>query len=269
MKSFKYVLFFAVILFMASCTPNRYELWFNEDGSGKVEVQFDMGQMAGMVQKMVESLDTLSNKESESNIWGKEEKVDSSIVFYNIVPDSIKQQLSKPELLHNMKMSMNVDSEQKLALMTIGIKYASSKQLEEILEVFSEIQEKKNGNTMGGGNEDKEDYNAMFKNFDIDMSNGIIRIPGMDIDGLKDDPEFEQMLAELEDPDKSEDPQFLEFMKMMFGGEKETIVHAPGEILFTSDMDAKIDGNTVIFKDDILEVLKSGVSNDRIIRFEK
>ncbi len=253
-----------------SCNANRSELWFDEDGSGKIEILFDMGPGIEMMQQITESLDSLAQgrENTKVDMWEDDLYNNSSLSILDMIPDSIAQQMTNPELLSNVWIENLSDKEKKIAQFAVSIFYQSPEHLDQVFDAFHDVM-KKSVNKYSGQHPLEKDYFHLFKNFNADIENGIITIKGMDMSKADRDPMMEQMLEQLRNDEGADSPEFLKFMKMMFGDEKETIVHAPGDILFTSDMDAVIDGNTVIFKDDILEVLKSGVSNDRIIRFEK
>lgn len=259
--------FIIATLLFCSCSPERSELWYEKDGSGKVEVTIDLGEMAGMAKGMIESMDESSDKKLEGDIWDKGEMIDSTMNFYAIMPDSIKESMDNPELLKNLNMHMKIDSEKEYAKIKMSIDYESQDQLKDIMSTLKSAQSRKQGGMMAMAG-DQDNLGAMFDTHDIDLKNGIIRLAGTQMDDMSDDPEFDEMMQALENPEASEDPELAEILKMMFGGDTETVIHAPGKILFTNDYNARIDGNTVTFRDNIMEVLKAGKSPDRIIKFE-
>ena len=246
--------------------PERNELWFDKNGSGSMEITFDMGEMAGMVQGMMGELEE-SNNEEPKGMWDKSEKMDSSINMYNTMPDSVKQTLDNPELLKNISYRINVDTENEIAKMSMKLNYKNIEHLSDILKTFKDIQSSKNGGAMAAVGGDT-DLSTLFKTFKTDLNNGIIQLEALDIEEMKDDPEFDEMITAIEDPANSENPEMMEMFSMMFGGDIETIVHAPGKIIFTNDLNAQIDGNTVTFNDNLLEMIKSGKSLARVIKFE-
>ncbi len=58
-------------------------------------------------------------------------------------------------------------------------------------------------------------------------------------------------------------------MQSIIGGETSTIVHVPGKILFTNDPNAIIKGNSVTFKENVIDVLLLKQSNNKIIKYKK
>jgi hypothetical protein len=260
--------FFLFILMTAfSCTPEKTEIWYEKDGAGKMEITMDLGEMASMVGGMMEGMDESGGDKPKKDMWGKGEKIDSTMNFYAMMPDSVKETMTNPELLKKFNMHMNIDSEKEYAKIKMELSYDSADEMKEILMALQEMQSKQKGGMMAAAGGDS-DISAMFNGFEADLKNGIIRMDGADMSDMKDDPEFGEMIAMLEDPEKSEDPEMAAMMQMMFGGDVETIVHAPGKILFTNDMDAIINGNTVTFKDNIIELMKSEKAMGRVIKFK-
>ena len=193
---------------------------------------------------------------------GGGEDIDSLMNFYEMMPDSVKEQMVNPEVLKKVNMHMKIVSAEEYAKIKISMVYDSAKELEEIIKGMNEA------NPEGGGMGDQEDkLSEMFGKFDTDLKNGIVRIEGIDTED-EDDPFMQEMMEELNNPEKAEDPEFIEMMKMLLGGETKTIVHVPGKILFTNYPDAEIKGNTVIFKDDILDMMKNGKDGVKIIKFK-
>ena len=256
---------FFILFLLSSCTPEKSELWFNEDGSGKMEMTIDMGEMAGMATGLMQSMGE-DGDEPPKDMWGKEEKIDSTMVLYDMVPDSVMEKLENPVPLKQFKLNMHVDSEKEIALMKVVIDYKSSENLKEIFQALEEIQEKEGAaGGLPGGNENIAD---MFNNFDLQMAEGLITLEGVDFSDMKDDPEFEEMIKAMENPEKAEDPEFMKFFEAMFGGDMTTIVHAPREIISTNQKDAIIKGNTVTFKENILEMMKLEKVEDKVIQFK-
>ncbi len=256
----------AFILLMSSCMPERSEIWIEKDGGGKMEVTMDMGEMASMAGSIIGSLDEGNSDAGPKDMWENEENIDTVMNFYDMMPDSIRQKIDNPEVLRNMLMSLKVNAEKEEAKFKLATHYKDEKERTELFHAVTQMQEQKAGGAMAMAGDDM-DLNSYFGGWDADIKNGIIRIKGASKEDLKD-PEMEAMIKELENPEKAEDPEFIEFMKMMFGGKLTTVVHAPGKIEFTNDMHAIISGNTVTFEDDMMQVLKGEGFGDRLIKFK-
>ncbi len=268
MKYFK-VLVVLYIIACSSCMPTVSEVWLNKDGSGKVQTQFDLGEMAGMVSGMMNELDE-DNTEPKKELFKKGESMDSTMVFYEIIPDSIKNEMSNPDILKNMIMSMSMDGDKEEAIMMMSVEYKNEDEYIEIGKAFDEMQKIKEANQGVGAEDSQESVKDMFLKSGLELKDGIIRLEGMDLSEVQNDPEYEEMMETLQSSDQSEEDQFvMEMMEMMFGGSTKTIIHAPGKILFSNDMNAKISGNTIEFEDNMMEMLKKGKSLDRLIKFEK
>jgi len=256
------------LILFSSCMPELTESWINKDGSGKMEVTMDMGEMSDMALGMIESMGS-DSVENSNGLWSQAEKMDSTLNFYAETPNAIKHSLSKPELLKKININTKIDSEEKSSKLKISIAYDSEEQFQEILEILRELEGQKSKGMMAVMEGEEPDFSAYFDTYKSDLKNGVIRVAGVDLEDLEGDPEFAMFVDNMDDPETAEDPEFIEMMKMMFGGEIKTIIHAPGKILFTSDMNATIDGNTVTFRDNILEILKSKKSSlERVIKYK-
>lgn len=252
-KLYPFLLLFA-LLSVISCSPEKTEIWYEKNGGGKIEVTLDMGEMATGI---MQSMDENGGDKPPKDPWANEENIDSTTNFYTMMPDSVKETLSNPDMLKRFNLNMKVDTKKEYAKMKMTVDYDSAEQLEEILKAIKEAQSKNKSGKMAAADGGDTDLSAMFEGYNIDLKNGIIRLDAMDMSDMKDDPEFGEMLQMLENPEASEDPEMAMMMEMMFGGDMETVIHAPGKILFTNDRKAKIDGNTVTFTDNILEMMKT------------
>jgi len=244
--------------------PEMTEIWVNKDESGKMEMTFDMGEMADMAMGMMD--EDKEGDGSKKSMWDKEEKMDTTMNFYDQMPDSLKNTIENAHLLKQMNLNMSVDSKKKMAKMTMSISYKNMDELAELLKVMSESKGEQGGMAamMGG-----DDMNKMFVDYKVDYKHGVYRMPPMDVmSEIENDPEMSKMFGSL-DSLALADPEGMEFFEMMFGGSSKTKIHLPGKVQFTNDMNAKIDGNTVIFEDNILEIMKSGKKpGERLIKFK-
>jgi len=254
-----YLALFLFAFLISSCTPVISELWLNKDESGKMETTFDLGEMAGMAQGMLSEMGGEENKNEGPGLWDKEEMIDSTMNFYEVMPDSIKEKMENAEILKNVNLNMYINSKKEEANISMTVEFDSAEQMNEIFNSMK---------TMKGGGPDSEDqFENMKIDYSFDIKNGIIRIPGMDLSELENDPEFSQIMGSMDSLDTA-DPEKMEMFEMLFGGETSLIIHAPGNVQFTNDMDAVIDGNKVTFTDNLIEIIKSKKSLDRVIKFK-
>ena len=251
---------------MSSCMPEKSEIWIEKDGGGKMEVTMDMGEMASMAGSLLGSLDEGSDDAGPKDMWSGGENIDTLMNFYDIMPDSIRQKIDNPEILRNMEMRMKVNSEKGEAKLKLTTVYKDGAEREKLFHALTQMQAQKASGPMAMVGEDMN-IKSYFEGWDADLDNGIIKIKGVSQEDMND-PEMQEIISALEDPEKAEDPEFVEFMKMMFGGTLTTVIHAPGKIEFTSDMHAVIDGNTATFESDMMEILKGKSSPDIIIKFK-
>ncbi len=265
MKSLTKIFYcFVAIMFLQSCMPEMTEIWVNKDESGKMEMTFDMGEMADMAMGM---LDKETGDGPRKSMWDKEEKMDTTINFYDQMPDSLKNTIANAHLLKQMNLHMNVDSKKKEAKMRMNISYKNMEELEDILKVMSESKGGQGGMAAMMGD---DDMNKIFADYKVDYKNGVYRMPPMDLmSEIENDPEMVEIFGNIDSLAQA-DPEAMMMFEMMFGNSTKTKIHLPGKVQFTNDMNAKIDGNTVIFEDNVIEIMKSGKKpGERLIKFKK
>lgn len=267
-------LLFVPILFMiiyTSCTPSLSEVWVNKDGSGKMTTEMDIGEMAGMMQAMMA-------EEGETPKERPDEKMDSTMVFGEIIPDSLKEGLSNVHLLDQVQLRMSIDSEIDKALISFQMEYKSEDELNDMMALFAEIDAKKNDVNPALAMQE-EGIGGMFNAIQVDYDRGIFKMKGTDMEEMRNDPEFEEMLLTLDSIEMKkeqlaageeldgESKMALEMLEMMFGGETMVKIHLPDDVQFTNRVDAQIDGNTVIYNDVMMDVLRKG-SKDLVVKYK-
>jgi len=241
-----------VSLFLCSCSDFENEVWINEDGSGKMTMNYDMSPMMSMM-AMAEGMEGSDSTDMEEDIksldGGTEdlasifknfsnpsqiENIDTTFSFYEVMPDSIKNEITKPELLKNAICSVMVNKEEGQA--TMGLEKGS-------MEGFKEV----------------------MRQYEVDLKAGIVRFPEQDFSGSLademqdgDGPDFENM----EESERA-------MMEMMFGDAGiSMVVHLPNNVVSCDDESAKVYGNTVIFKDTYLDLMKTKKMKGRVIKFK-
>ncbi len=135
MKSFK--LFFVVlsVLFLSSCTFTE-ELTFNQDGSGKYNLNMDMSAMTAMMGT------TKDSAQAEAM-----EKKDTLINFKDLIKenkaeiDTMSEESKMViESLENMKMRMQMDEAKGLFLVDMFIDFKKINEIQNINEVIAKAQ---------------------------------------------------------------------------------------------------------------------------------
>lgn len=260
MKNIKYFIILFVLT-ICSCAPSLTEIWVNEDESGKAEMTFDMGEYATMFASM---MDEEGDGEGPKSLWEGENNrtQDTLINFYNMMPDSVKQKLKNPELLKQMEMKASMNAEKEEFLLKMSIAYDSEEEFIELMEELAAMKESQGEANPMMAMTSKEEMNKMFVQSKHDSKNHIVRIPQSDlIEDLKNDPMFEgkidSLVQALESIPEDADSEDLEILKMMLGSKSKTVVHLPNDVQFTNDPNAKIEGRTVTFTVDPIELLRN------------
>ncbi len=278
-------------LLLTSCSMD-YETTLNKDGSGEESFEMDMsgiGQLAAMFEgtsedgedidkeKLGENMDDHIDQEAlEEMMEAKPEdgNFDISKIFTD--PTSLPQQDTSFTIYEMMSDSLKgTQNAYLMKLVTIGMKSDSIndemrisfklkfKDQEERLKIREEMP-----NYLRDQNEKNEDNkpnlditkNMMGEMEHLDLKKGLLIIPPMD---LKSDDEEKEAALEEED-----DEETKAMMAMMFGnsGVRQTY-HLPGKIEFTSDPEAEINGNTVVFFTPLIDLMETETIPQRVIKF--
>lgn len=262
------LLLFCLTLF--SCQPSKQEIWINEDDSYKLEITYELGGMADML-KMMFTDSTGNSAKSLSKETGTE---DTIMYVSDMIPDSIKEQLSHPEILGKMELAMHLDYDNEDGQIVFKLDLDNGKQTTDFENLLKELESFKTADpTMGML---KGDDGSMFLQHELDKKLNVIRIPSsFSYDELADEDlemvEMLRMKVAEEGPEALEDPQIKMVMEMIFGGETQTIVHTPRDIWFTNDPDAVVEKRKVTFTNNYLEDIlswKTEKPNDIIIKLK-
>jgi len=292
MKILQYlVIAFFFVGSISSCKVES-ETIINKDGSGSQIMNMEMsgmGMLAGMMEGM-ESEDEMQNEEQlekniEENINETEfEKLlegdapedfnlsdlfnnpgamgaaDTTMNFYDEMPDSLKSH-PKAHLMKNMTMKIVSDEggdEMSITMSMIFDSQAQRKEIGKYLPLFIS-----DGNEDGKSQGDEFAENIFGDNEIIDFEKGIVIIPEMDLSDEMGDTGLGGDEMDMED----EESKMM--MSMLFGdsGMKSTYI-LPGDILFTSDHTAVIDGNKVTFSVPMMDLIEMDKIPKRIIKFK-
>lgn len=253
-------------LFVLSCAPTKTELWINKNGSGKIKTEIDLSEMYAMAGKMIES--ELGEEDKKASEAGK---IDTTFNFYDAAPDSIKALYKHSEIMKKFVVDVSVDSEKEEGVLRMIIDYDSADEKKLMFENFNKFIEAKTRGT----SKEVEKLNSIFVRYKTDYKNGVVRVQRNDFmkpfeEEMENDAEFKILMESLKY--MKEGDEKLEMIKQMFGDQVKTIIYCPGEVEFTNDINAIIDGSKVIFVDDIVKTLIEGKpveTGDRIIKYKK
>lgn len=281
----KYLLGLFVIITFCSCEDYKNEIWINEDGSGKVEMSYDMSSMISMMQ-MMEGMEGMDEEDSgedveEENSDNEEitednfmsifdnmgegmagmEDLDTTLVVYDVMPDSVKQKLSNPELMKKMSFSFYANKAESSAMFNMSVEYDSKEERDQIFDSFAEMAEGNDADAQGK----IEDFKQMIRQYDLDLEKGVVLIPEQDFTG-----DFAEGMGDQDMDFENMDEEELAMMEMMMGDAGIlTTIHLPSEVISCDDKSAKIDGKTITFKDSYMDLLKDKKMKGREIKFKK
>ena len=271
----KNLLLFLIVASTFSCSPTLTEIWVRDVSSNRVEVTMDMGESINAIGGLLNEMKEDDGSSESFNIYDNEKKMDTTLNFFSVMPDSVREQLTDPQALEIMNMHLKVDPENETGMLKVNFDYKNQDELERFFAAVVEMEAlNKDAQMAPGQGDSKEMLKGMLSNHSLDLDNQVIRVPRADpLKELKDNGLWEELQPQLDSlqylPEDSFQRQMIE---MMIPGETKTIVHAPGKILFTSDPRAEINGNSVTFTSNIMKVLAEGgevPTNDIIIKFKK
>lgn len=266
------------ILFLTSCSDFENNIYINEDGSGKVTMRYDASEMVSMMEMMKgmeeseeEVIDEDIDNESEEQDFNSIMKglgspsdmkdIDSTFVFYDVMPDSLKETMENPELLKNVSVSINTNKADMTAIMGMEMTYKS---LEELEETFQTL------NKMGDNNEEEDNnqmksFKELIRNYEADLKNGIVILPEQDFSGDFGDNGMGNEDIDFENMSEEE----AGMMQMMLGESGYvTTIHLPGEVISCDDNEAVIDGNTITIKDSYMTLMTDSKFKARTIKYK-
>lgn len=285
------LILFSVVL-LSSCSDIKNEIWLNEDGSGRIETSLDMASffprelMEGMnkaaeeepvfedmemdstiVEEMIAEPESESSNPLEALFGddflkdGKISDLDTMITFYEMMPDSIKErEADKTDLFKKMYLKVNANEAKGTAISTFIFDFKNVEEANQMLIGMAESM-----------NDNKElEEAAGFKDLVWNSDINFVKLPlisppdklgeeapggmGEELDGL------------MGESDSEEDKQMKEMMKEMLG-KVVTVVHLPGPVEFTNEMDAEIEGNTVTFRRSIIHLMEKNRSQ-KVIKWK-
>lgn len=247
------------IISMISCSDMKEEIWVNTDGSGQYDIVMDMGSML----ESMEGLKPSVSEDSEESIMVDDmEKMDTTINFFYDMPDSIRDQMDRPDLLKKATIHMVGDEAEKSMVMTTSFKFDNVSELHEIFSKMEEV------NRLSGDNMDNDMMSPGVnkKSINFTFGNGVFKREDTNMEDLDEYKELglgeEEMTSEQED-------QLKVMMDQMLGStEFKSIIHFPAEIISVSHPDYIVDGHDVIYSKPWKEILKMKIMPGVEIRYK-
>ncbi len=266
----KVIFLLCTIFLIFSCEPNQHIISINKNESGFLESSFDFSKSVGLfLQAAKEQADQDSTKAMAYTLIAglyQAENKDSVFNLYERLPDSLKMTLDSPELLKNVSLIAGSNLKEQSSGVSIKVVFKNEKKLHETFAQLEYLEEAaKRDSVMTRKFATTKEF---FPKYSIDMDARTIRLPHSDlVKKMVRDTTFIKMFEKF-GPDDNRSAQGLKMLEMLFGGSITTIVYAPGEIIFSNDPNAVIEGNKIIFEASKIEILQTKDTLDRILKFK-
>lgn len=255
------------MLLLSSCSMES-ETHINKDGSGTSEFTMDMGGMIEMMGGMggmmggdqgpgmegeddsvKDAMGTMKEKEFSTEdfmgLMDTEDKIDSTVNMYAVMPDSLKGN-PYAKYLKNVSMRVITDKAEGIAKFSFKMNYKDAEEYANINQAFVAME----GESAEPGKKTPEMQDMMTLP-QVDTKKGIVIIPEQDWNEIMGDDMPGGGMGGMGlggDDEDGEDSEGEAMMAMMFGdsGFKSTY-HLPGRVEFTNMRNAEISGNSVTF----------------------
>ena len=132
------ILLIGLLISSSSCNEMSQHMKFNEDGSG--EIIFNMGIGGDMLEMIAMMMAQEAGNESKEDFSISQlfsQVPDTTIVFYDFVPDSLRFGISEPDFWKNWTMSFESDTIQKSAKMNMQLSFDSISQMHQAMSDLS------------------------------------------------------------------------------------------------------------------------------------
>lgn len=188
-------------------------------------------------------------------------KVDTSVVIYTLIPDSVLQQLENPGLLKQVNLEIHLDSAEEKGVIDLSYTYKNLKEANKIGEMMAKAEIIETGDT------------TSMKNFKRNFNS---------LDGMKYDPKsgklsspegnaFEMGMLPTEimqGMDMNDEESFGMFLEIMGMDKIEVIYHLPRKIKEVKGVEyEQLDDDTVKLRFDMRTMFKTGKVPGYEIRF--
>ncbi|MDQ3016433.1 MAG: hypothetical protein M3R25_06925 [Bacteroidota bacterium] len=287
-QSIPFIAFSMLMLgLLTSCGDLNQNLYLKSDGSGTLETTFDVGELMSMAKGfggMAMDMDSVTDdnivdtfqttpaapKDAMTLFMEKitdpahDQDVDTLISFADIMPDSIRQKDTRPDLTR--KMAIRLISPANSGNLTIGMvmNFVNTTELREMVSYMKNIDQQPElmpGSPMGIETDN-------FLVFDADMKAGWIRVDTILYTDLAAQMDMGMGMGMSGDSTMSSEDMGM--MEMMFGNSKlKTVIHVPGEVMScTNSMAILTKDNKVIVEQPFMDVIKNGKFNGFTIHFK-
>ena len=239
-----FLLFTLLLICTTSCDEMRQDMYFNSDGSGSIEFRMSMdGETIQMLMMMSASEDGVDEADLASPFGDVR---DTTIVLYDVMPDSLKAELPEAEHLKEWSINFRSDSTDNSLAFNVNIGFNSLEEFRNTMSAFQEVLSDDVTSGMGA---------SSFGNL-IDTSftwePGHIYWKAAD---LSQNPEYRNMLEDMAGEDGEGALQMLE----MFIGDLtfEMVIHTPGEVYKCICPFGEADGKKVTMSYRFMDVLNN------------
>jgi hypothetical protein len=270
-----------ILVLFSSCGDLKQDLYLKADGSGRLETTMDIGELIGMAKSLenigsdvdtftddfmidtvVQAPDTSVKDPMQSYIEMitdpiHDKNVDTSFSLISIMPDSVRNKNSRPDL--TSKMMVRLKSPANSGDLTVGIimDFANTAELKDEIRLLQELNSSSNSISSTGLNMDTE----TFMSFETDMKEGWIRVDTVQYSDITSGFGMSQDSSTMIENDG--------MLEMMFGNSQiRSTIHVPGEVISCSYEGAILTkDNRVIVEQPFLEVIRRGHFDGFTIRF--
>ncbi|HRG20609.1 MAG TPA: hypothetical protein PLQ57_06250 [Saprospiraceae bacterium] len=188
-------------------------------------------------------------------------KVDTSVVIYTLIPDSVLQQLENPGLLKQVNLEIHLDSAEEKGVIDLSYTYKNLKEANKIGEMMARAEIIETGDTTSMKNF-KRNFNSLNE-MKYDPKAGILSSP--------EENAFEMgMLPKemVEGIDKNDEESFGMILDIMGMDKIEVIYHLPRKIKEVKGVEyEQIDDDTIKLRFDMRTMFKTGKVPGYEIRF--
>lgn len=262
MKARTFLIAIIASFLLVSCIDMTEELFLHKKGNGKYVITLDLSgvmDLANLSEMLGEELPEDSSEEGEKEGFLEEAGITTmdTIISFADYKDSLAQEVANPEILEKGYMHLQMNEEEKTALLSIIVKFDQLSDINAFFKVLSEADNKEEKQEIGGmgGMGGMLSSNVFGDRALYTLSKRVLTRMTPPQQQQKDD------LLGGED---------MEFAKMMFqDASYTTIYHLPGRVKSTTIPNAKVDGKTITVENKFLDIIEQKASMDGHIKFRR
>ena len=256
-------MFIAASMTFTSCINVLEEMFLNKDGSGKYAMTIDMSAI--MDASTREMLKSFSQEEDAGEDAQAEEEnafpteVDTTMYFRDM-PADMRGALSRPDFYDKVSMKMVASESKEIMKITFQLDFDNADDIDYFLKNMDKLMSSAGDQdnplgAMGGGGEGM---------------GGLIPSAGIDYRLFDISSKLLKRHKAPAPAENAEEDESMAMMKMfMAGAEYTTVYHFPGKVKKATNPNAKIDGNTVTIKGDLLEMMEGKADMSTEVKFKK